>query len=123
MKWYVLSRYYDSGKVTAKVVNQDIVADDLIDTSAYRQCKGFDQYCDVFDDYEEASCFAQDAIAQSSEGTGQLIGAKVKFNDIGELGVVVGDDPLMMFIEIGKEKVVLSRALFNRLCTVVSWEE
>ena len=57
MKYYVITRFFDTGKVEVKI----IPAAEHQGRAACVSTEGYDEYCDGFDSYEEAEKFADEA--------------------------------------------------------------
>lgn len=56
MKYYVISKFYDSGKVKAFILLESEMSDDYKTESK----PNFDQYVDAFDSLKEAEKFKND---------------------------------------------------------------
>jgi hypothetical protein len=56
MKYYVITKFYDSGKVVAGIVLESEYAGEQNESNSR-----YDQYVDEFDSYEKAAAFVEEA--------------------------------------------------------------
>ena len=59
MKWYLVSWFYDNGKVNTQIFAEDEAED--LDTTSYTEQENCDRYVDVYDTLEEAEEAAEEA--------------------------------------------------------------
>jgi hypothetical protein len=52
MKWYLISCFTDSGRVTTQILAEDEAED--LDTTPYSQFEGYDRYVDEFSGLDDA---------------------------------------------------------------------
>ena len=57
MKYYVISRFYDNGKVETEI----LLESEYKGQPAHAETAHFDEYCDEFDSLEKAEAFAEEA--------------------------------------------------------------
>ncbi len=58
MKYYVETKFYDSGKTKGRMYLESEAYD--IDKTPFTECEGYDRYIVAFKDYDEAAAFLKD---------------------------------------------------------------